>query len=42
MNIAEGIEGGYRHKTCSRLCGTPGMGNSLVMKVHYTLGSRKC
>ena len=22
--------------------GTPGMGNSLVVKVHYTLGSRKC
>ena len=20
MNIAEGIEGGYRHKTCSRVC----------------------
>ena len=23
------------------LC-TPAMGNSLVVKVHYTLGSRKC
>ena len=23
-------------------CSTPAMGNSLVVKVHYTLGSRKC
>ena len=23
-------------------CCTPAMGNSLVVKVHYTLGSRKC
>lgn len=26
----------------SAFFGTPGMGNSLVVKVHYTLGSRKC
>jgi hypothetical protein len=25
-----------------RFCCTPAMGNSLVVKVHYTLGSRKC
>ena len=24
------------------LCGSPRMGSNLVVKVHYTLGSRKC
>lgn len=23
-------------------CGAPGMGNNLVVKVHYRLGSRNC
>ena len=30
------------HSKCLAISCTPAMGNSLVVKVHYTLGSRKC
>lgn len=33
---------GHFKLTVGNLCCTPAMGNSLVVKAHYTLGSRKC
>lgn len=27
---------------CLLVCSAPGMGNNLVVKVHYRLGSRNC